>query len=367
MKHLRILLSILLSIAILASAMCCAYAESEGAAPVNERWLYDAYPHIDPTLVIHDISLSKLGPVAQAELEEGCVELPRGSGRIKYNTWFYDAAVVNQFSGSSYVDQYGWNVPFVCFCADQLGYIDAGEMVKTADGGELLSWLQTTDAMIYTRGRVTSQTSPISVCVGDMIFLPSDDLGFDVGIVSEASGDVIKYIMGDSNDSVEELMIKISDLPEASCFVRLHIEMSDKKTIYLFLRQELGLNDAAATGVYANIYWESRLDHGSIGDEGSSFGICQWHNGRWTKLVNFCNSHFYEWDSLDGQLRFLQYELETRYPGLLSDLRNVPDDANGAYTAAFEFCTRFERPAAMEEAGVKRGKYAVQIFGTLEA
>lgn len=365
MRRFHTFTSLSLAIVILFAALSSVSPEASATSAGN-RWLYDSYAHIDPSLVVHDLSLSRLGSVALTELNEGYRESPRGSGSIKYNAWYYGADVSNSTAGNGYLDEYGWNVTFITWCSDQLGYIDSGIMLRTADGGELLSWLMTTDAMVYTRGRVISQTAPVTVAQGDLIFLPANNIGFDVGIVTAADSETITYIFGDCDDTIKELSLKIEDLPEAACFARLYVTFSEKDTIYLFLKQELGLNDAAAAGVYANLYWESALDHSSIGDEGSSFGICQWHNGRWTKLVNFCNSHFYEWDSLDGQLRFLQYELETRYPELLGILRSVPDSKNGAYTAAFEFCTRFERPATMEEAGANRGKYAMQIYGTFE-
>lgn len=359
MKKLRLLICTLLTISIVASFGSSGYADSD-----SDRFAYNSYAHVDPSLVVHDISLSQLWVTAEAELQEQCIEQPRGSGRIKYNTWFYGSPVGNQMEGTEYIDQYNWNVAFVCYCADQLGYIDAGDMIKTADGGELLTWLISSDALVYTKGRAVSQTNPVVVCPGDLIFLPYEDLGLCVGIVTESESNSIRYIMGDTNDTVEALSIDISDLPESACFARLLLSLSDKEIVYLFLKQELGLNDAAATGVYANLYMESHLNHGSIGDEGTSFGIAQWHNGRWTSLVNFCNSNLYEWDSLDGQLRFLQYELETKYPELLLRLRNTPDNANGAYAAAYDFCTRYERPAAIEEASVFRGEYALQVYGS---
>ena len=42
------------------------------------------------------------------------------------------------------------------------------------------------------------------------------------------------------------------------------------------------------------------------GDSGSSYGICQWHNERFTALKNYTE----EWDTLQGQLEYLHYELK---------------------------------------------------------
>lgn len=66
--------------------------------------------------------------------------------------------------------------------------------------------------------------------------------------------------------------------------------------------------------------------------------------------------------TLDGQLAFLAYELQTYYPGLLTELKNTPDTSDGAYDAAYAWCTRFERPANMEQEGALRGQTAVSVY-----
>ena len=54
----------------------------------------------------------------------------------------------------------------------------------------------------------------------------------------------------------------------------------NEKKIYQFLRNRLGLNKAAASGVLANMYFESSFSTVAIGDGGTSLGLCQWHAGR---------------------------------------------------------------------------------------
>lgn len=41
-----------------------------------------------------------------------------------------------------------------------------------------------------------------------------------------------------------------------------------------------------------------------------SYGICQWNASRFDDLRNYCNSNGYDYTSIDGQLKFLKYELE---------------------------------------------------------
>lgn len=52
--------------------------------------------------------------------------------------------------------------------------------------------------------------------------------------------------------------------------------------IYEFLVSNMGLTSAAACGVIANIQYESGFSPTKLGDHGTSYGICQWHNGRFS-------------------------------------------------------------------------------------
>ena len=129
-----------------------------------------------------------------------------------------------------------------------------------------------------------------------------------------------------------------------------------------YLMSELGLNQAAACGVLANIYYESNFNPHAIGDGGTSYGICQWHLGRYTALVNFCNNAGLSYGSVEGQLRFLEYELRTSYPGVLNHLLGVPNTAEGAFDAGYFWCYHFERPAAIQASSVRRGNAAKNSY-----
>lgn len=51
-----------------------------------------------------------------------------------------------------------------------------------------------------------------------------------------------------------------------------------QRQIYDYLTGQMGLNAAAASGILANIEKESAFDPNALGDNGTSFGICQWHD-----------------------------------------------------------------------------------------
>lgn len=132
------------------------------------------------------------------------------------------------------------------------------------------------------------------------------------------------------------------------------------QAIFDFLVFEMGLNSAAASGVLANIEKESDFNPNLYGDSGSSYGICQWHNGRFDNLKNFCNKNGYSWKTLEGQLYFLKYELETQKSttGYILDKLNVPNTAEGAYEAAYNWCYYFERPSNKVAKSEARGESA---------
>lgn len=133
---------------------------------------------------------------------------------------------------------------------------------------------------------------------------------------------------------------------------------SNEYTIYAFLTGELGYNRAAAMGVMANIKYESGYRPVVNGDGGTSYGICQWHAGRKTNLINYCAENSLDYTALEGQLQFLKYELTTRYPSVHSYLKQVENTADGAYDAGYYFCFNFEAPAARTSQSTSRGNYA---------
>ena len=137
------------------------------------------------------------------------------------------------------------------------------------------------------------------------------------------------------------------------------------QTIFDFLVDEMGLNSAAACGVLANIEKESDFNPTLYGDNGTSYGICQWHNSRFDNLKNFCTKNGYSWKTLEGQLHFLKYELETQPSTtgyILDKIEDVPNTAQGAYQAAYDWCYYFERPANKAAKSETRGTRAKEDY-----
>ena len=133
---------------------------------------------------------------------------------------------------------------------------------------------------------------------------------------------------------------------------------SNEHVIYAFLTGEMNYNRAAAMGVMSNIKFESSYNPNCNGDGGTSYGICQWHAGRKTNLISWCEENGLDYTTLDGQLRFFRYEITNRYGSVHSYLKQVDNTADGAYDAGYYFCFNYEAPAARTSQSTKRAEYA---------
>jgi len=136
---------------------------------------------------------------------------------------------------------------------------------------------------------------------------------------------------------------------------------TNQDTIYNYLAKQ-GFNDAAICGILANIQHESGFSPTALGDGGTSYGICQWHLGRWDRLKSYCSENNLDVDSVDGQVSYLVWELQNNYPSVYNKLKSVPNTSQGAYDAAYEWTVNFEIPANKENAGQNRGNTAVSSY-----
>ena len=138
--------------------------------------------------------------------------------------------------------------------------------------------------------------------------------------------------------------------------------LSNEEMIFVFAVKKMGYNDAAASGLLANIKSESGFNPNASGDSGSSYGICQWHAARKTRMIGWCEDNGYDFQTLEGQLYFLKYELEKYYPAVHKYLKSVSNDAQGAYDAAYYFCYHFEAPANRASKSNTRGNTAKNTY-----
>lgn len=139
-------------------------------------------------------------------------------------------------------------------------------------------------------------------------------------------------------------------------------ESENTTIIFNYLVNEMKMNSAAASGVLANIYYESGFDPHAVGDNNTSYGICQWHADRKTNLINYCNENNLDYTTLEAQLQFLKYELVNSYKSIYNYMLDVKNTADGAYDAGWYWCYYFEVPANRETVSVTRGNLAKNTY-----
>ncbi|MDD6611937.1 MAG: phage tail tip lysozyme [Clostridiales bacterium] len=140
-------------------------------------------------------------------------------------------------------------------------------------------------------------------------------------------------------------------------------------TIFAFFIKNMGYNAAAASGVLANIKAESNFNPNCYGDNNTSYGICQWHNERFTALKNWCDENGYSWTSLTGQLNYLKKELSANDSDYLwngktinNKMKTYANSADGAYDAGYYWCYYYEVPANKDSVAKSRGNQAKNTY-----
>ncbi len=183
-----------------------------------------------------------------------------------------------------------------------------------------------------------------------------DDVVEELGFTDEQI-EMVEELLSDENIS------NWSDLLGAPIYIQTSNE--NVQYIYTYLTTQMGFNGAAACGIIANIEYESGFNPNCLGDNGTSYGICQWHAGRFKALKNYCEQNGYFYTSLEGQLAYLNYELTNKYPSVYDYMLNVTDDTYGAYQAAAYWCKNFEIPADAENKAIQRGDAARGYYALL--
>ena len=178
------------------------------------------------------------------------------------------------------------------------------------------------------------------------------------------------------------------------------------RTAFNYLTTYAGLSQAAAVGVISNLQGESGFNAAAEGDLGpycnncktwnnshgnsargavakcyncganmstcvpvyTSFGICQWHNGkpgqgRGANMKAFVGSNWK--NNLTGQLDYLLSELRGSYKGVYDAILAVPNTLPGALYATDIFVRRFEVPADPDKASAGRQAHAMTFWSSL--
>lgn len=347
----------------------------------NKDYYYDMYANTKKYLNLKEtggFGGAMIAAIARAEVgAEGSVEAPRGSNNVKYNTWYYGHPV----SGLDYA----WCAVFVTWCADQCGYLDGGYgeglseplFQKSIGYGCSPMYRRFVTDMGFEH-YPTRQCYPY--CSDGYVPVPGDILFFTpdpaqavystythIGIVVEVTEDAIHVVEGNCQpyDEVHEMVYTSAYVSSPSVYddfyysqiVHVIYPMSDGAIgVYNFLRNNLGLNDAATLGVMISLDNESHICADKLERENppayypQGFGLCQWTDSAsggfylWGDLRTFCIENGYSWITYEGQLWYLKFELEeggygnaSRYKTCYSKLLAAPDTYEGALQAAMDW------------------------------
>lgn len=130
-----------------------------------------------------------------------------------------------------------------------------------------------------------------------------------------------------------------------------------------YLRGELKLPDSAVAAILANIYRESAFDPRAVDPSGGFTGLCQWSKTRWAECVSFCIQERLDRFSVEGQMAFLQYELNGEFRWLYEQfLLPAEDSEDGAQEAQYYFCMHFEVPLDLDWEQVARSKLVAEAY-----
>ena len=134
-------------------------------------------------------------------------------------------------------------------------------------------------------------------------------------------------------------------------------EKTDGITIATYLMKKK-YSKAQAAGIAGNLYVESGYKTGVIGDNGTSYGLAQWHKTRWERLNEFCESEGLDPSEAESQLIYLDWELRTREKRAFKELMKT----DTPYDSAYAFSKYFERPRRINP---KRMSKAEEIYNRL--
>lgn len=141
---------------------------------------------------------------------------------------------------------------------------------------------------------------------------------------------------------------------------------SNKKEIYSFLTNEMGLNSAAACGILANVERESEFNPRLVIRDSNgkkSGGLFQWNGNRFSSMQRFCEKNGYNYLSIEGQMNYLKHELSLNsYKYIYDYMKDVSNNSQGAYNAGYYWCYYFEIPSNRGTKSKQRGSMAVNDY-----
>ena len=145
-------------------------------------------------------------------------------------------------------------------------------------------------------------------------------------------------------------------------------QIESRSEMVSYAKKEMGLNEAATAALLANADQESAFNPNTLNSESTgnmNYGLAQWSGPRRASLVNYCDQNGYDYTTTEGQMRFMEYELETSYPELYEKLKNVENTPQGASEAATYFYENYNIPSSANPMLEQRSTNAMTYYSEL--
>ena len=279
-----------------------------------------------------------------------------------------------------------WTGSFVCWCANEIGYVTQGLYPRSNDKNAIMNWF---------KDRGLWENPDRQPNIGDTIFLSTKGDGqCDLcGIVERVENNNVYYITHDTlselvaskNRSLENdrnTIIGYGVLPLMSGLRGDSVE----EQIYNYLRQD-GYSPIAACAVLGNIQADCGCDPEEFGkDHGYYTGILRWNGSEMTDFMDWCSDNAYDYRYLESQLVYYDYWVDqlsnwgsrsvlyhpninavTSTAGFKSIKASDYDDdtAQALYAAAVTFADDIARPVNQSYDEKLRYSYAVAFYNCL--
>ncbi|MBU9550411.1 hypothetical protein KTE50_17880 [Burkholderia multivorans] len=125
--------------------------------------------------------------------------------------------------------------------------------------------------------------------------------------------------------------------------------------------QAMGWSKSQAAGMVANLWIESNLNPGVVGDHGAAYGIGQWHADRQADFKAWAG-HDIRGSTMEEQLRFVNHELRNGKYWSAGQRLHGATNAEDAGRLVSKF---YERPKNVELEMDKRGSLANALAGVM--
>lgn len=194
----------------------------------------------------------------------------------------------------------------------------------------------------------------VAVKVGDKV-AQGQKLGL-MGSSGSSTGCHLHFEVRINGEKVDPLQYISAENPRPANEVTIGYQAgsSNMQSVCLTLKQS-GLSNNAVAALMVNMNAESSFRTTALGDNGTSYGLCQWHAGRYNNLKSYCGK---EYSTVQCQLSFLFHELQNSYKGTYNMLLSN----NSAWTMADYFCQNFERPYKYQtNCPIRANKFTTQF------